>query len=162
MSSPCESSQESLYVPDLDQLRSFDRVTPEQRVILNRLRCMIIWNPYRPDVAKRIEETVGMLSQISTCDPVSSSRNPDRVKDWLHRNSCTWGHQPETPPCYGAPSSSPQPKKGLRKAPCPGGAPVAPLSPSTPVFQRPPQSEQPGPGPLSTESYRSSYRQYRK
>jgi hypothetical protein len=77
MSSACESIQESLYLPDLDQPRSFERVTPEERVILNRLRCMIIWNPYRPDVAKLIEETVGMLSQISTPGPASSLWNPD-------------------------------------------------------------------------------------
>jgi hypothetical protein len=148
MSSPCESIQESLYIPDLDQLRSFEPVTPEECVILNRLRCMIIWNPYHPDVAKLIEETVGMLSQISTHDPASSSLNPDRVKGWLHRNSFNWSHQPATSPCYCAPSTSPQPKKGLQKAPCPGSAFDALLFPSTPVFQLPPRSEQPDPGPI--------------
>jgi hypothetical protein len=78
MSSRCESIQDSLHVPDLNQLRSLERVTPEERVIQNRLRCMIQWDPYR--VAKLIKETVGMLSQISTRDSASSSWNPDRVK----------------------------------------------------------------------------------
>jgi hypothetical protein len=108
---------------------------------------MIISNPYRPDVAKLIEETISMLSKISTRYPASSSWNPDPVKGWPHRNSRTWDRQPATLPRYGAPSTSPPPKKDTQKAPCPGGAPHPP-SPSTPIFRLPPRSEQPDPGPI--------------
>jgi hypothetical protein len=69
--------------PDLDRLKLYSDVKPENHSLLQELRRSILWSGRREPVIKMIEATL-----IKRCD-ITGAWSSDRIESWLHR----WGQQ---------------------------------------------------------------------